>query len=263
MLQALMQDQLRIAMVQTHLHWEQADANRAMLEEMIWGIEGADIIVLPEMFTTGFSMNAEKLAEPMNLHTFKWMQQMAKRTGAALVGSYIVKEAGKFFNRLVWMQPDGVFYTYDKKHLFRMAGEHEAYTPGTERLLISYKGWKICPLICYDLRFPVWSRNTPVAYDLLIYIANWPTPREEAWKLLPRARAIENYCYCVAVNRTGQSPDGMEYRGHSAGIDFKGAVLASAGTENGVFTCTLQLSTLLQYREKFPIHQDADFFELK
>ncbi|MBD0257717.1 MAG: nitrilase family protein, partial [Cytophagales bacterium] len=188
---------LRVTLIQTALHWESPEANLAMLEEKLWLIgEPTDVVVLPEMFTTGFTMNAPALAEPMNLTAFKWLKGQAARTGAVVTGSYIVKENGRYFNRLVWMQPDGVYYVYDKRHLFRMAHEHDTYAAGRERLVVEWKGWRICPMVCYDLRFPVWSRNDARApYDLLLYVANWPGIRRSAWKTLLRARAIENLAY--------------------------------------------------------------------
>ncbi len=174
---------LSVTLVQTTLHWHSIEANLAMLEEKLWQIEGAtDLIVLPEMFNTGFTNAAHELAEPMNSRTFRWMKQMAAQTQAVVMGSYIVREQTSFYNRLLWMEPDGAFATYDKRHLFRMSDEHTVFTAGQERLIRIWKGWRICPLVCYDLRFPVWSRNTVIdtgalAYDLLIYVANWPAAR--------------------------------------------------------------------------------------
>ncbi|HEX8040391.1 MAG TPA: nitrilase-related carbon-nitrogen hydrolase, partial [Chryseosolibacter sp.] len=205
-----MQD-LKVTLIQSDLHWEDIEANLAMFEEKVWQIGNTtDVIVLPEMFTTGFTMAAQKLAEHMNMRTFKWMKQMADQTGALMLGSYIVRVHDKYFNRLLWMEPGGNFKTYDKRHLFRMAGENKVYSPGESLLIGTWKGWRICPLVCYDLRFPVWSRNRWDArnhrlnYDLLVYVANWPTTRIGAWDILLRARAIENLSYAVGVNRIGQ-----------------------------------------------------------
>ncbi|NJL12904.1 MAG: amidohydrolase [Microscillaceae bacterium] len=257
-----MKETLALGLIQTPLHWHQPEANRAMLEEKIWQLPpNLDVIVLPEMFTTGFTMDAPRLAEPMNLHTFKWMKQMAAQTGAALTGSYIVAENGAYFNRLLWMQPDGSFWQYDKRHLFRMAEEHHTYTPGQHRLVITWKGWRICPLICYDLRFPVWSRNQGLAYDLLLYVANWPQARQMAWEALLPARAIENLSYALGLNRVGEDGKGIAYAGGTAAYDFKGQALAHLGAEEKITTLSLEAGMLHQYREKFPAHLDADAFD--
>lgn len=261
-----MQD-LKVSVIQSDLHWHQPEANLAMFEEKIWtSSRENDIIVLPEMFTTGFTMDAENQAEPMGTRTSRWMQLMAKQTGSAIFGSYVVKENGHYFNRLLAVTPDGSCSVYDKRHLFRMAGEHETYHQGNERLVVSWKGWKICPLICYDLRFPVWSRNKVndgvLDFDLLIYVANWPAPRVSAWDILLKARAIENTCYCIGVNRTGTDGMGITYPGHSAVIDPMGAVLSFEGGKQAVLNVTLNKSSLDEYRRKFPVHLDADDFEL-
>jgi predicted amidohydrolase len=215
-----MQD-LKLTLIQSEIHWEDTEANLAMFEEKIWQIGGStDVIVLPEMFTTGFTMAAAKLAEHMNMRTFKWMKQMADQTGALIMGSYIVTVHDRFYNRLLWMEPGGQFKTYDKRHLFRMANEHKTFAAGESLLIATWKGWRICPLICYDLRFPVWSRNRWDAtqerpfYDVAVYVANWPTARVDAWDALLKARAIENLCYVVGVNRVGQDGNGIEYNGH-------------------------------------------------
>ncbi len=257
-----MQD-LTITLLQADLHWHQADANRAMFEEKIWQLPNAgDVIVLPEMFTTGFTMEGEKWAEPMNLTTFKWMRQMAAQTEALLLGSYIVNDGGRIYNRLIWMQPDGQFHTYDKRHLFRMANEDKHYSAGKERLIAEWKGWKICPLICYDLRFPVWSRNSKLEYDLLLYVANWPQARVSAWDALLKARAIENLCYTAGVNRIGADGNDIPYNGHSAIIDPKGNYLAEPTGNEGFIQVSLPADDLISYREKFPAHLDADSFHL-
>ena len=239
-----------------------------MLEERMFSLsEATDLIVLPEMFTTGFTMDARAVAEPMNLTTFRWLRQMATQTGAVVTGSYVVQEKGAYFNRLIWMQPDGQFDTYDKRHLFRMAGEDAVYTAGTKRLIKEWKGWRICPLICYDLRFPVWSRNqltesTDFAYDLLLYVANWPAARRTAWNTLLQARAIENLSYVVGVNRVGEDGNGHLYTGDSAVIDFKGDVLFRQADAEVVHHQTLSLDELRAFRAKFPANLDADPFTL-
>lgn len=254
---------LSVALIQTTLYWENPTANLAMLEEKIAQIDTpVDIIVLPEMFTTGFTMNPKQWAEPMNLTTFKWLRQMAAQTGAIVTGSYVVSEGGRYFNRLVWMQPDGQFDTYDKRHLFRMGGEHEHYAAGQQPLIKEWKGWRICPLICYDLRFPVWSRNKTLSYDLLLYVANWPAARRYHWNTLLAARAIENLSYVVAVNRTGADGNGVPHAGDSSVIDFKGEVLFCADAQEHTHIHTLDHPSLMQYRERFPAHLDADRFTI-
>lgn len=261
-----MQD-LKIAMVQTSLFWEDKEANRAQLEEKIFSIsEQVDLIVLPEMFNTGFSMEAQKLAEPMKLHTFKWMQQMAAQKQAVITGSYIVNDGGDYFNRLIWMRPDGSYDQYDKRHLFRMAEEHQHFSMGKQDLIVELKGWKIKPLVCYDLRFPVWSRNTvkqeELAYDLLLYVANWPAARVSAWDALLKARAIENLSYSLGVNRVGEDGKGIPYNGHSAVYNFKGESLIDLGEEEQVQIISLSAEELKRGRQKFPAHLDADNFSL-
>ena len=239
-----------------------------MLEERIFNLpDPTDLILLPEMFTTGFTMDAHAVAEPMNLTTFRWLKQMAAQTGAVVTGSYVVQDKGKYFNRLIWMQPDGQFDTYDKRHLFRMAGEDSIYTAGTKRIIKEWKGWRICPLICYDLRFPVWSRNTSgqsneFSYDLLLYVANWPAARRNAWNTLLQARAIENLSYVIGVNRTGTDGNGHPYTGDSAVIDFKGDVLCRHSDTEIIHQQTLSLDELRAFREKFPANLDADAFTL-
>lgn len=263
-----MQD-LNVTLIQTPLHWQNSDANLAMFEEKIWQIDQqTDLIILPEMFTTGFSMEAEKLAEPMNFKTFRWMRQMAEQTKAVVCGSYIVKEENRYYNRLLWMKPDARFSTYDKRHLFRMANEHEHYSAGTERLVETLKGWRICPLICYDLRFPVWSRNvrrendSHMSYDLALYIANWPASRSGAWDILLKARAVENLSYVIGVNRIGEDENGISYNGHSAVIAPKGETLWYGSEEELIQTITLDAADITSLREKFPAWMDGDRFRI-
>ena len=264
-----MQD-LKITLVQSDLHWEDIEANLAMFEEKIWQIGNTtDVIVLPEMFTTGFSMSAAKLGEQMNMRTFKWMKQMADQTGALILGSYIAKVHDRYYNRLLWMEPGGNYKTYDKRHLFRMSGEHKVYTPGESLLIGTWKGWKICPLVCYDLRFPVWSRNKfdfntqKLSYDVMIYVANWPTARIDAWNTLLRARAIENLSYVVGVNRIGQDENGVEYNGHSTVISPKGeAIYTNEGMESS-HSVELNANSLQAFRDRFPAFMDADEFTIE
>jgi predicted amidohydrolase len=255
---------LTVTLIQTPLHWESASANRAMLEEKIWSInQPTDLIILPEMFTTGFSMNAAALAEVMNFETFKWMKQMASQTGAVVVGSVIIKEGSAYYNRLIWMRPDGTYESYDKRHLFRMAEEDKVYTSGEKKIIPVLKGWKILPLICYDLRFPVWSRNKNNGYDLLVYVANWPGVRSHAWNTLLKARAIENISYVAGVNRVGEDGKGLTYSGDSAVIDFKGETIFNAADKDCVQTIQLDAGLLQNFREKFPAHLDSDAFNIE
>lgn len=264
-----MQD-LKITLIQSDLHWEDTEANLAMFEEKIWQIgNSTDVIVLPEMFTTGFTMNAHKLAEHMNMRTFKWMKQMADQTGALILGSYIVTVHDRYYNRLLWMEPGGNYKTYDKRHLFRMSNEHKTYAAGESLLISTWKGWRICPLICYDLRFPVWSRNKwdfaakRLSYDLAIYVANWPVTRIDAWDTLLRARAIENLSYVVGVNRIGQDETGVEYNGHSAIISPKGEAIYSSDDMETTRTVELSANSLLAFRDRFPTYLDSDDFSIE
>ncbi|MDF2156967.1 amidohydrolase [Algoriphagus sp. CAU 1675] len=256
---------LKIALVQTDLFWKDKVANLAMLEEKIWEItEKPDLIILPEMFPTGFSMDARELAEPMNFTVTKWMRQLAVQTGAVITGSVIISEGGKFFNRLLWVAPDGKVHHYDKRHLFRMADEEKVYSSGGEVPVFELKGWKICPQICYDLRFPVWSRNRlkgeELAYDLIFYVASWPAARGAAWDALLPARAIENLSYSIGVNRVGTDGNSIAYNGHSAAYDFKGRQLVESGEKEGIFMVELDGEELLAYRDKFPAWMDSDSF---
>ncbi|MCS6967852.1 MAG: amidohydrolase [Cytophagales bacterium] len=257
-------DLLRVSLLQTDLYWECPEANRAMLEEWIWKIEKpTDIIILPEMFTTGFTMSPKKFAEPLNLHTHKWMRQMAEQTGAAIGGSYIVQEGGHYFNRFLWVEPSGAYSYYDKRHLFGMAGEDQHYTAGNQAIVIQWRNWRICPLICYDLRFPVWSRRRKdLDYDLLIYVANWPQPRIHAWNILLKARAIENQSYCVGVNRIGRDGYNHHYTGESAIIDYAGNELFYAKEVVAYPTVVLSKSRMEKFRQAFPFQQDADRFSI-
>lgn len=258
-----MQD-LNVTLIQTHIHWEDSIANLAHFEEKIWQIEKAtDIILLPEMYSTGFSMNTKKLAEPMNLHSFKWMQKMAAQKKCVIAGSLIIKEKGHNYNRLIWMNPDGTYSQYDKRHLFTFAEEQKHFTGGEERLMVECKGWKILPLICYDLRFPVWSRNLKSnPYDLVFYIANWPEVRISAWNSLLSARAVENASYCIGLNRIGEDGKGLNYNGQSAVFDYLGKSLLEAKNTDGIFQVTLPAEKLQSYRKKFPVLEDQDEFKI-
>jgi len=257
-------ENLNIALVQADLAWENTTKNLEQFEEKLGNVNAeVDLFILPEMFSTGFSMNAENLAESSEGPTLKWMKRMAKENKAALTGSIITKDNGKFYNRLYFVFPDGTYKHYDKRHTFTLAKENETYSAGNDRLLVEYKGWKICPLICYDLRFPVWARNT-VDYDLLIYVANWPKARILAWDVLLQARAIENMAYCAGVNRTGLDGNKYEYTGHSAVYDCLGKALFDQETE-AEFTKVVILNKkhLNETRKKLRFLQDRDKFTLE
>ncbi|PVW14141.1 amidohydrolase [Marixanthomonas spongiae] len=254
---------LKTTLIQSKLHWEDAAANRRMFSEKMNSIsEETDLIILPEMFTTGFSMNASNLAEETNGKSLNWMISEAKKQDAAITGSVIIKEESNYYNRLFFVFPDGSYKTYDKKHTFTFAGEHKTYSKGTERLIVEYKGWKICPLVCYDLRFPVWSRNTE-DYDLLLYVACWPKKRTFAWDALLRARAIENMSYCIGVNRVGVDGNGHEYNGHSAVYNVLGKQVSRKDFETEfVETLTLTKGHIATTREHLKFLQDRDRFRL-
>lgn len=255
---------LKTTIIQTNLHWQNIDANLEKFEEKIKSIsEETDLIILPEMFSTGFTMNASNNADEMNGKALKAMQSWAKQKNSAICGSTIIKENENYFNRLFFVIPDGSYQHYDKRHLFRMANEHEHYSMGNEKLIVEYKGWKIRPLICYDLRFPVWSRNVNNEYDLLIYVANWPAPRSTAWQTLLKARAAENLSYCIGVNRVGKDENDFHYSGNSAIIDFRGDVIYENINEEIIQTETLNKNLLDEFRLKFPAHLDADQFDIK
>lgn len=256
--------ELTITLVQQDIFWENPTANRAQLEEQLHDLDSCgDLILLPEAFTTGFSVkNVSEHAETMNLHTHKWMKQIAAQMNAAIGGSFFVKEDKNIFNRFVLVHPDGSTEHYDKKHLFRMGEEAESLSSGGNRLIFRLKGWRICPLICYDLRFPVWSRNKDLAYDLLVYVANWPSQRQEVWDTLLKARALENQAYVAGVNRVGKDGENIEYIGGSTLIDFKGKVQLQLGDKEGISQITLKKSELDNFREKFPVYLDFDGFTL-
>jgi omega-amidase len=258
-----LKENLKITIIQSELHWENATANRAMFSEKIQNIEGeTDLIVLPEMFSTGFSMNAEKLAEPNDGETLNWMISEAHKNNCAITGSVIISENGKFYNRMFFVFPDGSYKKYDKKHTFTLAKENETYTAGTERIIVNYNGWKICPLVCYDLRFPVWARNTE-NYDVLIYVANWPKVRTLAWDTLLRARAIENMTYCIGVNRAGFDGNDHEYIGHSAVYDVLGKQITSSAFDEFTETVILEKEHIESNRKHLQFLNDRDHFTLK
>ena len=259
---------LNLSIIQSDLHWEEPTANRAMFEEIIWSkIQKTDVIILPEMFTTGFSREAKKLAEVPLTNTYKWMCQVAKEKSALVVGSYITKDGTDFFNRMYCVFPDGHEVHYDKRHLFTLAKEHHTFTAGTEKKIIDWKGWKICPLVCYDLRFPVWAKNKfedgEYNYDLLIYSANWPSPRVNAWDTLLKARAIENQCYVAGANRIGVDGYEYEYSGHSGIYDYLGDTVAMQSSGETVISAELKKIELDEFRAKYPFVKDGDKFEIE
>ena len=260
-----MQD-LRVLLIQYDTVWHDPEANRERLTTLIDQAEKTDVIVLPEMFTTGFTMASRTMAEHMDGPTHAWMQEIARETRAAICGSIIIEKAGEYYNRFLWVNPDGLTTTYDKRHLFRMADEHDHFTAGHRNVVIDYKGWKIRPQICYDLLFPVWSRNRIVdgkhEYDLLINVANWPEARVAAWDTLLKARAIENHAYVIGVNRFGQDGNKIEYCGHSGVYDPKGNALAYLAKNLVAYATKLNYAELASYRENFPAQLDADDFEL-
>ena len=253
---------LRVSLVQTDLVWEDPTANCAALEEKLSDLAGkTDVIVLPEMFATGFSMTPHG-AEIGRGPVLQWMQIQANRLGALVVGSLKVKQQNDFFNRLYAVHPDGTFTSYDKRHLFRMGGEHEFYQSGDQQVIVSYKGWNIALFVCYDLRFPVWSRNVGLAYDAAIYVANWPAPRANAWRTLLQARAIENLSYVVGVNRVGTDANNLSYAGDSLLVDFKGGLQLDLQAEGQILTSEFSADDLAEFRAKFPANLDADAFSL-
>ena len=253
---------LRVSLVQFEIAWEDPLANCALLEEKLQHlINQTDVVVLPEMFSTGFSMN-DQGAEIGHGPVIKWLKLMASRLNALVVGSIKCKENNQFFNRFVAVDPEGKILNYDKKHLFRMGGEDQFYTAGNEKRIISYKNWNIAAFVCYDLRFPVWSRNVDLAYDLAIYVANWPAVRSHAWNTLLRARAIENLSYVVGVNRIGQDGNEIQYQGDSAFISYLGNDLLNLSNEDSIKSCSISKSELIEFRAKFPTDLDADHFKL-
>lgn len=264
--------ELKIGLVQADLLWEDRKGNLSKLESMISaGGKGCDIVILPEMFTTGFSMNVSEMAEENGDIGLAWMLKTSGETGSILCGSLITKEGGKYYNRLHFVRPEGTYTVYDKRHLFQMAGEDKYYSAGKSNITEEVKGWRIRPLICYDLRFPVWCRNrysvkgksASAEYDVLIFCANWPSPRIIAWDVLLRARAVENQAYCIGVNRTGSDGNNQQYNGRSAVIGPRGEYLfGPADDREGVFITALSYRELSLFREKFPQGLDADGFVL-
>ena len=252
---------LRVAIIQSDLFWEDPYKNRAQFESKIAPLHpDIDLIILPEMFTTGFSMSAKKLAETMKGQTVSWMQKIAKEKNCAITGSCIIRESESYYNRLLFVHPTGEIDFYDKRHTFTLARENQVYCSGMEQVIINYKNWNICPLICYDLRFPVWSRNT-APYDVLIYVASWPKPRIDAWDILLQARAIENMSYTIGVNRIGMDANNYRYPGHSSGYDFLGTRLAYLKTQEATIILELKKDIQETHRAKLGFLNDRDHFK--
>ncbi len=253
-------EDLKITLIQPEIIWEDVQGNLKKYSDIIDRIGETDVIILPEMFTTGFSMQSEKLSERMDGISVNWMKNIAKDKNASVLGSLIIEDNGKIYNRAVWVFPNGKFEFYDKRHLFTMGQETKHYSHGNEKNIIEFRGWKFCPLICYDLRFPVWSRNAE-NYDVLIYMANWPSPRHHAWKNLLVARAIENQSYCIGVNRVGTDGAGLSYFGDSGLVNSKGFE-EFLGTKEAVKTFNLSYSELHDFRNNFPLLNDKDNFQV-
>ncbi len=259
-------EDLKVTIVQTALAWEDIDANLnafgKKLETIVPG--STDIIVLPEMFSTGFTMNAKALAEAMDGKAVKWMTKQAAEKKCVITGSLVIKDGSHFYNRLIWMRADGTFETYDKRHLFRMGEENNTYSAGNKRIIVEVKGWKICPLVCYDLRFPVWCRNINQEYDLLVFVANWPEVRNYPWKQLLIARAIENQVYLAGVNRIGKDGNDFNHTGDSAVINYKGFIISKTkASKESVETVIISYKELEEFRKIFPVAMDADKFRIE
>jgi omega-amidase len=256
-------ENLKITLFQGYLFWEKTEKNLQNIGLRLNSIrEKTDLIILPEMFNTGFTMNAEELAEPMGGKTMLWMHQIAQKYDCVVTGSLIIKEKDKFYNRLIWMQPDGKCSYYDKRHLFALGKEHHTYTAGTKKLIVELKGWKICPMICYDLRFPVWMRNVNQDYDLLLIVANWPERRALHWRTLIPARAVENQSYVIGVNRVGHDGNEVYHSGDSTCIDPNGNVVYYKRDEEDVYTFTINHEEVIKTRRTLPFLKDADDFNL-
>ena len=261
---------LRVSLVQGATRWHDAAANRAYYGAFARSLKGAtDLIVLPETFLSGFTNETLGNAETMDGAGIEWLRTLASEVGSVITGSLVMRDGERCVNRLVWMRPQGTFDIYDKRHLFRMAKEHERYGGGEARLIVELNGWRICPQVCYDLRFPVWLRNrydraaSRFDYDLILFVANWPSPRRYAWRTLLRARAIENLAYCVGVNRVGVDGNDLAYAGDSAALDFLGQPLVELGAQEQVVTVSLDPIALAAHRERFPAWMDADDFEVR
>ena len=263
-----MESKLKLVALQLDLIWEQAEKNRSQISRLLDQYQAeADLIVLPETFTTGFSMQPGPVSEGTDGPTLRWMQKLAEERKAIVMGSMITHEGDKYFNRMLVVNSAGLLTHYDKRHLFRMAGENASFSEGKKKVIFNCKGWKVCPMICYDLRFPVWSRNRNLGggqmeYDLLLYVANWPAPRAHHWQSLLKARAIENQAYVAGVNRVGKDQNGLQYSGNSMILNHFGEVIASRSGQPGILAAELESQPMTNYRSSFPIWQDADHFSI-
>ena len=258
-----MKDQLHVVGIQTDLFWENPTKNIAAFEEKINSLpENTDLVVLPEMFTTGFTMNPKNIAEKIDGNTISWLQEIAVKKQLAITGSIVIQKKNKYYNQLVFVHPTGKVETYTKRHSFTLAGEDKVYTSGSEKLIVTYKGWRICPLICYDLRFPVWARNTE-NYDLLLFMANWPVKRIKAWDTLLKARSIENMCYTIGVNRTGLDANNYNYSGNSLITDYLGEEISNLPENKvGIVSATISKKRQDTLREKLGFLNDMDSFSI-
>jgi omega-amidase len=263
------QQPLKVSLVQGATRWHDLAGNRDYYGALVRSLKSlSDLIVLPETFTSGFTNETLGNAETMQGESLRWLQQLSADVGAVVTGSMVIRDGDRCYNRLVWMRPDGKFDIYDKRHLFRMAKEHERYGGGDKRLVVEIAGWRVCPMVCYDLRFPVWTRNrydrsaARFDYDLIIFVANWPSARRYAWSTLLRARAMENLSYCIGVNRVGTDGNNLHYGGDSVVLDFLGQPLVELGAQEQVVTVTLDPAALAAHRERFPAWMDADDFAL-
>ncbi|WP_295768579.1 amidohydrolase [uncultured Mucilaginibacter sp.] len=255
---------LKITTYQGYLFWENIDKNLQNISLRLSGVRtSTDLVILPEMFNTGFTMNAEKLAEPMDGKTMQWMKDTAQKMNCVVTGSLIISEGEKYYNRLIWMRPDGTYEHYDKRHLFGLGKEDEKYTAGNKKLIVELLGWKICPVICYDLRFPVWLRNVKAEYDLMIIVANWPERRSLHWRTLIPARAVENQAYVIGVNRFGYDGNEVYHSGDSMCIDPNGKVIYYKPNEEDIYTFSINAEELLKTRRALPFLKDADSFNIE
>ena len=259
-----MSKELNIVAIQANLTWGNPEKNRLYFEQVINKLtSNTNLVVLPEMFSTGFSMKPSSVSETMNGATVSWMINMAKTHNIGIIGSMVIQENNQYFNRAIFVHPSGSLEIYDKRHLFSLAGEDRQYTSGTNRIVIQFKGWRICPFVCYDLRFPVWSRNTD-NYDVLLFMANWPIPRIDAWDTLLKARAIENMSYCIGVNRIGEDENGYQYNGHTSAYNFLGEKVAStAEGKEDVLHCEISKTKLDEFRQKLNFLKDQDSFKIQ
>jgi len=262
-------DELRVCLIQADTRWHDAALNKRLYGDLARAALASDLVVLPETFLSGFTNAALAQAQLMQESNVRWMCDLANELGTVICGSLLIQEQGQVFNRLIWAQPGTSPRWYDKRHLFRMAGEHERYGAGRDRLIVEINGWRICPMVCYDLRFPVFSRNRfssaePASrdYDIAIYVANWPGARRYAWQMLLRARAIENLSYCIGVNRVGVDGNGLSYAGDSAVLDFQGQAMVECGAQPQTVNVAISHADLLAFRTRFPAYLDADNFEL-